>query len=96
MSRFLENAVYLSLLRQGYRVYVGRYHDKEVDFIAERADERLYVQVAYLLADEKVIEREFGSLLLIQDNYPKWVVSLDEVSLGNVQGVLHKHLWDIL
>ena len=96
ISRLLENAVYLSLLRQGYRVYVGRYNDKEVDFIAERADERLYVQVAYLLADEKVIEREFGSLLLIQDNYPKWVVSLDEFNLGNVQGVLHKQLWDIL
>ena len=96
ISRLLENAVYLSLLRQGYRVYVGRYNDKEVDFIAERADEKLYIQVAYLLVDEKVIEREFGSLLLIQDNYPKWVVSLDDFNLGNVQGVLHKQLWDIL
>jgi len=96
ISRLLENAVYLSLLRQGYCVYVGRYNDKEVDFIAERADEKLYIQVAYLLTDEAVIEREFSSLLLIKDNYPKWVVSLDEFNLGNVQGVLHKQLWDIL
>lgn len=96
ITRLLENAVYLSLLRQGYKVYVGRYADKEVDFVAEKADEKLYIQVAYLLVDENVIHREFSSLLLLKDNYPKWVVSLDDISHGNIQGILHKPLWEIL
>lgn len=96
ISRILENCVYLSLRRQGYKVYVGRYDDKEVDFVAEKAGEKLYVQVAYLLADENVIAREFGALALIQDNYPKWVVSLDDIRHKNNQGILHKHLWEIL
>lgn len=96
ISRTLENIVYLSLLRQGYKVYVGRYGDKEVDFVAEKSGEKLYIQVAYLLADENVIAREFGALALIQDNYPKWVVSLDDIHHGNKQGIIHKQLWDIL
>ena len=96
ISRKLENAVYLSLRRQNYNVYVGRYDDKEVDFVAEKAGEKCYIQVAYLLADEKVVQREFSSLSLIQDNYPKWVVSLDDINHGNLQGILHKQLWDIL
>lgn len=94
--RLLENAVYLSLLRQGYRVYVGRIGDKEIDFIAEKQKEKLYVQVAYLLPEKKVVEREFGNLLLIKDNYPKWVVSLDEVPIGSIEGVLHYPAWEIL
>lgn len=96
VSRLLENIVYLALLRQGYQVYVGRYENKEVDFVAEKSGEKLYVQVAYLLADENVIQREFGSLALIRDNYPKWVVSLDEIKLGNQEGILHKPLWEVL
>lgn len=96
IGRLLENLVYLSLLRQGYKVYVGRYGDKEVDFVAEQGGEKLYIQVAYLLADDKVIGREFGSLALIPDNYPKWVVSLDDVNFGNRSGILHKQLWDVL
>jgi len=96
ISRLLENAVYLTLLRQGYQVYVGRYHDKEVDFVAERADEKLYIQVAYLLSDEAVIQRDLRSLACIQDNYPKWIVSMDEINYGNQAGILHKHIWDIL
>lgn len=96
IHRLLENAVYLSLLRKGYRVTVGRFHDKEVDFVAEKNNEKLYVQVAYLLSDEKVIEREFGNLLLIADNYPKWVVSLDEVAIPNIEGILHFPVWEML
>lgn len=58
--------------------------------------QKCYIQVAYLLADGNVIHREFSSLALIQDNYPKWVVSMDEMSHGDLQGILHKHLWEIL
>lgn len=96
ITRLVENAVYLSLLRQGYKIYVGRVGDKEVDFVAEKSGEKLYIQATYLLADENVINREFGSLALIHDNYPKWVVSLDDVNHGNMQGILHKPLWEIL
>jgi predicted AAA+ superfamily ATPase len=95
-SRLLENVVYLSLLRQGYQVFVGRYGNQEIDFVAEKQGEKLYIQVAYVLPDEAVIQREFGNLLLIQDNYPKWVVSLDEVPIGNIEGVLHKPIWEVL
>jgi uncharacterized protein len=96
ISRLLENAVYLSLLRQGYQVYVGRYYDKEVDFVAERANEKIYIQVAYLLSDETVIAREVASLAGIRDNHPKWIVSLDDVAHGNIDGILHKQIWDFL
>ncbi len=94
--RFLENAVYLSLLRQGYQVHVGRIDNKEIDFIAEKQNEKIYIQVAYLLPDKRVIEREFGNLLLIHDNYPKWVVSMDEDPIGNIEGILHQPAWKII
>lgn len=96
ITRLLENAVYLSLLRQGYKIYVGRYGDQKVDFIAEKGQEKLYIQVAYLLADEQVIRREFGALMLIRDHYPKWVVTLDDMPHGNKEGILHKPLWEVL
>lgn len=96
IHRLLENAIYLSLLRQDYKVYVGRIDNKEIDFVAEKQNEKIYIQVAYLLSDQKVIEREFGNLLRIQDNYPKWVVSLDEIPIGNIEGVLHRPAWEIL
>lgn len=96
LNRMLENAVYLSLRRQGYQVYVGRYNQQEIDFIAEKDNEKLYIQVAYILSNNDVIEREFGNLRLIQDNYPKWVISLDDIKFGNIEGILHKQLWDVL
>lgn len=96
INRLLENAIYLSLLRQGYQVYVGRIDNKEIDFVAEKQNEKIYIQVAYLLSDQNVIEREFGNLLRIQDNYPKWVVSLDEVPINNIEGILHRPAWEIL
>ncbi len=83
-------------MRQGYSVYVGRNLDKEIDFIAQRHQEKIYIQVAYVLPDQEVIQREFGNLLLIKDNYPKWVITLDDLSLGNIQGVLHKSIWEVL
>lgn len=96
LNRFLENSVYLHLLRSGYQVFVGGYNSKEIDFVAQKNNSKIYVQVSYLLSDEKVIEREFSNLMLIADNYPKYVVSLDEVSFGNYNGILHVRAWDFI
>lgn len=79
LSKALENIVYLAGLRHGYAIYVGKIKDKEVDFIFEKNGKKLYFQVCYLLADEGVIQREFGNLEKIQDNRPKYVVSMDQV-----------------
>lgn len=75
------------LLVCGYALYIGRDGDKEVDFVAERNGEKLYVQVAYSVIDPKTHEREFGNLLAIQDNYPKIVVTMDEVEGVSYQGI---------
>ena len=95
-GKYLENAIYLHFRRNGYTVFTGRAGSTEVDFIAEKGNERIYCQVAYILPDEKVIEREFRSLLAIKDNYPKFVVSMDPVSIGNRQGIEHVQAWEFL
>lgn len=79
ISKLLENTIYNHLRIAGYRVMVGQLGDKEVDFIAERDHEKMYIQVCYLLTDKSVMEREFGNLLKINDNYRKVVVSMDPV-----------------
>ncbi len=96
INQVLENVVYIHLKIAGYEVLVGQSGNKEIDFICERDGAKLYVQVAYLIPDEKVIEREFGNLLLIKDNFPKIVVSLDEYPIKNYQGILHLNLRDFL
>jgi uncharacterized protein len=83
IGKLMENAVYLHLLRNGYKVYVGKSGEKEIDFMAEKNGERVYVQVAYQLADDKIIQREFGNLVDIPDNYPKYVVTMDELQPRN-------------
>jgi predicted AAA+ superfamily ATPase len=88
----IENVVFAHLKTLGYEVYVGVMKDLEIDFIAEKDGEKLYIQVAYLIPDEKVKLREFGNLLLIKDNYPKYVVSLDAVQIGQYKGIKHLHL----
>lgn len=90
----LENLVYLALCRAGYDVYVGVLPTKEVDFVAKKSDETLYVQCAYLLQDEATITREFAALESIPDNYPKIVVSMDDVTLPTRNGILHVQSWD--
>jgi predicted AAA+ superfamily ATPase len=92
----LENVVYLELLRRGYTVSIGKQDTKEVDFIGVLRDERLYVQVSYLLADEKVIEREFGPLRAINDNYEKVVLSMDSLFDSNIDGIKRKNIVDFL
>ena len=95
MSQTLENIVYLELRRRGYDVYVGKLDTQEIDFVAEKQGKVVYVQVAYLLFDKKVQEREFGNLLKIQDNYPKFVVSMDEVDMSQ-KGIVHLNIKDFL
>jgi len=93
----MENAVYLHLIRSGYRVFVGKSGDKEIDFMAEKNGERRYVQVTYLLMDESTVEREFGKLNDIPDHYPKYVVTLDELAaVSSYKGIKQVHLRQFL
>lgn len=89
----LENLVYLDLKRAGFQVYVGAIGDKEVDFVATKGDRRIYIQSAYLITDEKTIEREYGPLEVIPDSYEKFVVSLDDITLPSNQGIRHIQAW---
>lgn len=91
----LENIVYMELLRRGYKVYVGKVDTKEIDFICERQQQRIYIQVAYILASPETIEREFGVYNGINDNYPKYVLSLDEFDMSR-DGIIHKNIRDFL
>ena len=89
MEKVLEGAVYLKLKRSGYDVYVGQLNGKEVDFVARRGDELIYVQVALQVSGEDTYEREFGNLKLIRDNYPKYVVTMDpNVGLIHDSGIV--------
>lgn len=91
----LENIVYLELLRRGYEITVGRYGDKEIDFVCHKRDEKLYVQVTYLLASDETIQREFRAYDNIRDNFPKYVVSLDEFDMSR-NGIKHRNIRDFL
>jgi predicted AAA+ superfamily ATPase len=96
IQKILENAVYMHLARQNYKIFVGQMRDKEIDFIAERGSEKYYIQVAYKLQLDKTIEREFGNLLNIKDNFPKIVVTMDELAGTDYQGIRHIHILDFL
>lgn len=91
----IETICYNELIARGYKVYVGKTYRGEVDFIAERGREKIYIQAAYYLTDEAVIEREFGEYRSIPDNYPKYVISMDKVPLDR-DGIIHKNLIDFL
>ncbi|MCL2435249.1 MAG: ATP-binding protein [Lentimicrobiaceae bacterium] len=92
----LENLVYLNLKRAGYQVYTGVFREKEVDFVALKDDNVLYVQTTYLLIDEKTIEREYSPLESIADNYEKIVVSLDEICFPQKNGIKHEQIWNFM
>ena len=94
IASMLENIVYFELLRRGYEVYIGKNEAKEIDFVAVRRDERIYVQVCRRLPEES--DREVANLLEIKDHYPKYVVTLDELAAGNINGVKIVHLADFL
>lgn len=95
MGAYLENVVYNELLSRGYEVNVGTFDSGEIDFIATRFNEKIYVQVAYILSDEKVFEREFGVYKNINDNYPKYVITTDTMDFSQ-DGIVHKNIIDWL
>ena len=92
----LENIVYLELCRRGYTVNVGKTDGGEIDFVAERQNERLYVQVTQAIRSEKTAKREYERLLEIRDNYPKYVLTTDAFAGGNYQGIRTMHIADFL
>ena len=95
INQIFENIIYLELLRKGYNVRVGKVDNLEVDFVCTKGNEKIYVQVAYLLASPETIEREFTSLEKIDDNYPKYVISMDEFDMSR-NGIKHINIIDFL
>ena len=94
IAAMMENIVYFELLRKGYDVYIGKNESHEIDFVAVRRDERIYVQVCRNIPDDS--DRELRNLLEIQDHYPKYIVTLDEFASGNISGVKIIHMADFL
>ena len=95
IGQALENIVYLELRRRDYEVYIGKFDDKEIDFIAIKGNVKHYIQVAYLLAEHSTIEREFSVLESVDDQFPKMVISMDSVNRSR-NGVIHKNIIDFL
>lgn len=97
IEKVMENIVYKHLVRLGYTVYVGQLQKAEIDFVAENTEGTVYFQVTYLLASEETVNREFGNLMSIRDNHPKYVISMDRVfSQTNIDGIKHMHLREFL
>lgn len=96
VAAMLENVVYLELCRRGYRVNIGKTAEGEIDFIAERQNDKLYVQVTQGIRSEKTMQREYDRLLAISDNYPKYVLRTDDFAGGNYQGIKTMHVADFL
>ena len=96
INGLLENIVFLELRRRGYQVHVGKIGNREVDFVATRESERVYIQVAYLLATKETVDREFGVLMDIPDNYPKMVLSMDTAFGDDLDGIRRVNLVDFL
>ena len=92
----LENVVYLELCRRGYSVNIGKTADGEIDFVASRQNEKIYVQVTQEIKTEKTAKREYGRLLDIHDNYPKYVLLTDDFAGGNYEGIKTMHVADFL
>lgn len=91
----VETICYNELIARGYKVYIGKTHKGEVDFIAEKGQEKFYIQAAYMLSDEKVVEREFGAYDAVNDHYPKYVITMDRTTI-NRDGIIHMNLIDFL
>jgi predicted AAA+ superfamily ATPase len=89
LGQIIENVVYLHLKSTGFSVLIGKQGDKEIDFIAERQGEKVYIQVALRISEKQTMEREFGNLLSIKDNFPKYMITLDEYSGTSYEGIVH-------
>ena len=96
IAGILENIVFLELKRRGFQVYVGKLDNKEIDFIAEKQGEKIYVQVAYKLESKQTVDREFSPLLSVDDHYPKYVVTMDDFWKDAIDGVKHILIPDFL
>ncbi|GHU70703.1 ATPase [Clostridia bacterium] len=96
VAAMLENVVYLELLRRGYEVYIGQLADGEIDFVATRGGDKLYVQVTQEIKSDKTEQREYDRLLNVRDNYPKYVLRTDEFAGGNHEGIKSMHVADFL
>lgn len=96
ISGVLENMVMLELKRRGYRVFVGKSDEKEIDFVGELKGDKVYIQVSYKMTDQSTVDREYNPLLEVKDHYPKFVISMDEDWHDNIQGIRHKHIADFL
>ena len=95
IDQVLENIVCLELLRRNFKVFVGKKADTEIDFIAEKQGKKIYVQVAYLLASEETVKREFSVFNSVKDSFPKYVVSMDDFDFSQ-NGIIHKNIKDFL
>ncbi len=95
ITRVIENIVYMELLRRGYEITIGKAGNLEVDFVCKKQGSPIYIQVSYLLASEETIEREFKPLKSINDNYPKYVITLDDINMSH-DGIIHLNLVDFL
>lgn len=96
ISGVLENIVYLELKRRGYQIYIGKFGNREIDFIAEKENRKMYIQVTYMLSSPETIEREFSALRSIKDNYPKYVISMDTVFGNDFEGIRRINLIEFL
>ena len=96
MAVLLENVVYLELRVRGYDVSVGKLNHTEIDFVATRAGEKIYIQVTYEIHGEETEKREYERLLSIEDNYPKYVIRMDELAGGNYKGIKTMTIVDFL
>ena len=95
INLILENIIYMESLRRGYTITVGKSGTKEIDFICQKQDQKVYIQVTYLLASEETIQREFGIYVSIHDNFPKYVVSMDELDFSR-NGIKHRNIKEFL
>ncbi len=91
IEKILENIVYFELLRRGYKVYVGNIDSYEIDFVAEKGNEKIYIQVSYMLSSETTMKREFRSLLKVADQFPKYVLSMDQLDMSS-EGIKHRNI----
>lgn len=96
VAAMLENVVYLELLRRGYDVHIGQFTDGEIDFVATKQENKLYIQITQRIDSKETEKREYGRLLSIRDNYPKYVLRTDEFAGGNYEGIKSMHVADFL
>jgi predicted AAA+ superfamily ATPase len=95
ISQVIENIIYNELIQRGYNVTIGKFRDKEIDFVCKKFDKKVYIQVSYILFDENTLKREFEPLMKINDNYPKYVLSMDEFNRSH-EGIKHLNIIDFL